>query len=194
MLNTSKQLFDKVRRSRRTANFGESRTATEERMAPFLMFVLENKVTLEGVQPELKLIADAPIVEHLSLSGTGIVAPGYAEMYFGPTWHPTTSFSLGVAAGIETADEPWRVAATVTASRDKLGALAIVEYGGSGLWYKGVVSYSVGPVGVGVLAQRFAGVGPSITGRYHGVALSVAPLYDFEARAPAMLVDVSWTP
>lgn len=163
-------------------------------MIPFLMFVLENKIALDGVQPQLKLIADAPIVEHLSLSGTGIVAPGYAEMCFGPTWHPTKSFSLGVAAGVETADDPWRVAGTVMASHDKFWALGIVEYGGSGLWYKGLASYGVGPVGLGVIAQRFAGVGPRIAGRYHGFELAAAPLYDFEAHAPKALVALSWSP
>lgn len=158
------------------------------------MFVLENKLTLEGVQPKLKLFTDVPVVEHLSVSGTAVVAPGYAEMYLGPTWSPMKILSLGVAAGIETSDSPWRLAGTVTISHGKSWGIGIVEYGGSGLWYKGLVTYSFGHVSVGAIAQRFDGIGPRIAGSYGGFELSVAPLYDSEAKAPKGLLALSWKP
>lgn len=158
------------------------------------MFVLENKITNSGVEPQLKLVSGTPVAEAFSVSAFAGVSPGYAETYLGPTWHPAKGFSLGLAAGVETAEKPWRVAATATASHDKLFGLGIVEYGGSGLWYKGLATYSVGPVGLGVLAQRFAGVGPRVAVSHKGFELSAAPLYDFESRSPKALVDLSWTP
>lgn len=193
---TIRQYFDKnvTDRSRKTADVRRIPNDRGKRMAPFLMFVLENKLTLEGVDPKLKLFTDVPAVEHLSVSGAAVVAPGYAEMYLGPTWSPSKTLSLGVAAGIETAEDPWRVAGTVTVSHDKFWGIGIVEYGGSGLWYKGLATYRVGLVSFGALAERFDGIGPRIGVSYKGFELSAAPLFDFEAKEPKGLVALSWKP
>lgn len=160
----------------------------------FVLLGSENQMSTNGVLPRTKAIVDVPIVEKLSVTATFVVTPNYGEVYVGPTWKPSANFSLGIAGGMELADEPWRAAAVASVSHKSLYLLAVAEYGGTGLWYKMLASYSVGPVGFGVLAQRFDGVGPRVLLTHKNFELWVAPLYDFESRIPNLLVGLNWTP
>ncbi|MEK7632936.1 MAG: hypothetical protein AAB473_04040 [Patescibacteria group bacterium] len=81
-----------------------------------------------------------------------------------------------------------------TANYKSLHILGVVEYGGSGLWYKAVASYTIGPVSIGAMAQRFDGLGPRIAVSRWDLELWAAPLYDPEAKSPSLLVGLSWTP
>lgn len=154
----------------------------------------ENRIGMDGVTSRAKGVIDVSIVDRLSVTATLVVTPDYGEAYIGPTWMPSEHFSLGIAGGIEIADDPWRVAGTLYGRHKRLWALGIVEYGGTGLWYKALASYDVGPVSLGVLAQRFDGIGPRIAGSYKGFELWAAPLYDPEAQVPNLLVGLNWTP
>ncbi|MEK7105121.1 MAG: hypothetical protein AAB865_00330, partial [Patescibacteria group bacterium] len=116
---------------------------------PFILIGSENRISEEGFVPRAKTIVDVGIVDHLSVTTTLVVSPGYAEAYIGPTWSPTQSFSLGVAGGIETADAPWRAMVYSSLHVKNLRLLGIAEYGGTGLWYKAVATYDIGPVSVG---------------------------------------------
>lgn len=159
----------------------------------FVLIGSENRINENGVLPRAKAIVDVPVVEKLPVATTFVVMPNYAEVYIGPTWKPTANFSLGIAGGMEIAADPWRVAAYTSARHKKLWALGVVEYGGTGLWYKTVVSYDVGPISFGVLVQRFDGVGPRASGTYKGFELWAAPLYDFESSTPNVLVGLNWS-
>ncbi|MEK7632935.1 MAG: hypothetical protein AAB473_04035 [Patescibacteria group bacterium] len=65
---------------------------------PFVLIGSENRVDLGGnVVPKAKAIVDIGVIDHLSLTATFVVSPGYSEVYVGPTWSPTAHFSLGVA-------------------------------------------------------------------------------------------------
>lgn len=161
---------------------------------PFILIGSENRISEEGFVPRAKAIVDVGIVDHFSITTTFVVSPGYAEAYIGPTWSPTKSFSLGVAGGMETTDAPWRAMVYASLRADNLSLLGIVEYGGTGLWYKAVASYGIGPVSVGALVQRFDGAGPRVGVSYGDFELWAAPLYDFESGVPSGLVGLNWTP
>ena len=157
---------------------------------PFVLVGSENRVDLAGgVVPRAKAIID-----HFSLTTTFVMSPGYGEAYIGPTWSPTAHFSLGIAGGMETADDPWRVMAYSMAGYKSLHLLGVIEYGGSGLWYKAVASYAIGPVSIGAMVQRFDGLGPRIAVSRWNLELWAAPLYDVESRSPSLLVGLNWTP
>jgi hypothetical protein len=161
----------------------------------FVLVSSENRIDFSGgVVPRAKGIIDIGVADHFSLTTTFVLSPGYGEAYIGPTWSPTAHFSLGIAGGLETADDPWRVMAYSMAGYRSLHLLGVVEYGGSGLWYKGVVSYAIGPVSIGAMAQRFDGLGPRIAVSRWNLELWAAPLYDFEAKSPSALVGLNWTP
>lgn len=162
---------------------------------PFVLIGSENRINLSGVVvPRAKAIIDIGLVDHFSLTTTFVVSPGYADAYIGPTWSPTTHFSLGLAGGMETADSPWRVIAYSTASYKSLHLLGVVEYGGSELWYKAAVSYSIGKVSLGAMIQRFDGLGPRVSVSRWNLEFWVAPLYDIDARSPSVLVGLNWMP
>ena len=162
---------------------------------PFVLIGSENRIDLSGaVTPRAKAIIDIGGVDHFSLTTTFVVSPGYAEAYIGPTWLPTARFSLGIAGGMETTDSPWRVMAYSTASHKSLHFLGVAEYGGSGLWYKAVASYTIGPVSLGAMIQRFDGIGPRVAVSRWNLELWAAPLYDLEAKSPSVLIGLNWTP
>jgi len=161
---------------------------------PFILIGSENRISAVSFVPRAKAIVDVGVVDHFSLTTTLVVSPGYAEAYIGPAWSPNKNFSLGLAGGMETADAPWRVAAHSSFHLKGLRLFGIVEYGGSGLWFKAMTTYDIGPVSVGALAQRFDGVGPRVAVSKWGFELWAAPLYDFESGAPSGLVGFNWTP
>ncbi len=161
----------------------------------FVLLGTEQRVDLAGgFVPRAKAIVDTGLVDHLSLTTTFGVSPGYAEAYFGPTWSPTTHFSLGVAGGMETDADPWRVMTYSTASHKGFRTLGVVEYGGSGLWYKAVTSYTVEPVSIGAMLQRSDGLGPRIAVSRWELELWTAPLYDVESQKPCLLIGANWVP
>lgn len=160
----------------------------------FILLGSENRVSVDGFLPRAKAIVDVPVTDQLSVTATFVAITNYGEAYIGPTWSPTADLSLGIACGVEVADAPWRVAAFISARHTRLSLLGAVEYGGSGLWYKGLAAYNLGPVGVGVLAQRFDGIGPRLSGNHRNFELWAAPLYDYEANAPKALIGLNWTP
>lgn len=162
---------------------------------PFVLVGSENRIDLSGaVVPRAKAIIDIGGVNYFTLTTTFVVSPGYAEAYIGPTWSPTAHFSLGIAGGMETADSPWRAMAYSAADYKNLHLLGVAEYGGSGLWYKAVVSYSIGPVSLGAMIQRFDGLGPRFAVSRWNLELWAAPLYDLEAKSPNALIGLNWTP
>lgn len=160
----------------------------------FVLVGFESQANKNGVTPRAKAIVDVPVVPELSVTATFVVAPNYAGAYMGPMWKPVPAFTLGVAGGMETADAPWRVAAYSSVSHKGLWLLGVVEYGGTGLWYKALASYTVGPVGVGALLQRFDGIGPRLAVSHAGLELWTALLYDLESGTTNVLVGVNWTP
>ncbi len=163
--------------------------------APFVLIGSENRVDFSGnVVPRAQTIIDIGVIDPLSLTTTFVMSPGYGEMYIGPTWSPTAHFSFGVAGGMETVDDPWRVMTYSMTSIEKLHLLGVAEYGGSGLWYKAAASYAIGPVSVGAIMQRFDGLGPRVAISRWELELWTAPLYDLEAKSPSLLVGLNWMP
>ena len=164
---------------------------------PFVLLASENQIDVAGaVTPRAKAIIDIPAVHDLSVTATLVVSPDWSEAYVGPTWNPIKGFSLGVAGGIESADAPWRAMTYSSISHGNLSLLGIVEYGGSGYWYKASATYGLGSISIGALAQRFDGVGPRIAYAHSRSNLQIwaAPLYDPEEKAPKALLGLSWTP
>lgn len=163
--------------------------------APFVLIGSENRIDVSGdVVPRANTIVDIGLIDHFSMTTTFVMSPGYGEMYIGPTWSPTAHFSFGVAGGMETVDDPWRVMTYSMTSIEKLHLLGVVEYGGSGLWYKAAASYAIGAVSVGAMMQRFDGLGPRVAMSHWELELWTAPLYDLEADASSLLVGLSWMP
>jgi hypothetical protein len=122
-----------------------------------------------------------PLVDRvgLSLFARATTHEFYSEVYAGP------AFSLGnlvltPSLGIESSNMPVRAAASADWAPRYLHVLAIVEYGGSGLWYHSLANFWLKPVGLGVFAQRYDGFGPWVDVRIQHFDVWTAGLYDYE--------------
>lgn len=115
------------------------------------------------------------ISDRWNLQALAYVGQEWAEMYTGPQYmivQPTDSLGiiqmcLSVGVGLETT-EAYCFGCIFEAVGSNWDAIAAVEYGGSGLFYKGQFSYGItGPpisfVGLGLYCESLVGVGPRLT-------------------------------
>ncbi len=64
------------------------------------------------------------------------------------------SFELGIGAGFETADDPWRVSGYVFAMKNDWSGYVNFEYGGSSYWHLGFVNWKANDaLTIGVISQ-----------------------------------------
>lgn len=160
----------------------------------------ENMITAEGVRPRLNALILRPVTEQFGVQCFGLVdaAPKYGQFYCGPMWSPVNTFTVSASVGLETVDQLWRVAASALYMNNGWMALGIVEYGGSGLFYKALLTRSWAGFSAGVLTQRFSGTGviaaydlpiQTLTTRGLGTTIWLAPVYDLESGLNSHVFD-----
>jgi len=141
----------------------------------------------------VKVLVEKPFNDKLSLSVFALLTPAYGELIVGPTLH-IQKLAINVSVGIETADMPLRGEVYVLWADERYTFLASVETGGSGPWYIGSAVRNIGHLTVGVLTQRFDGVGPRLGFTSHGFELWTAPMYDYEDSSTNIVSGISWIP
>jgi hypothetical protein len=86
---------------------------------------------------------------------------GYSEAYAGITYAPKPWIQFALGTGLEEDKRPLRFGSYVWVGRKKNSGLAAFEDGGSGFWYKVEANSQIRTwIGLGLLAERFHGVGP----------------------------------
>ncbi|HEY9842094.1 MAG TPA: hypothetical protein V6D23_16635 [Candidatus Obscuribacterales bacterium] len=158
-------------------------------------FYLEAQGFFTGQKAQAQLCA---YLEHEFLPEWGLFSWGqvnddWAEMYVGPYYRPLPWLTLGLGAGVEQADVPWRIGASVFINYESFFFMHISEYGGSGYWYRFLGTYAL-PYGfrLGINAFRYGGVGPYAEYTVPGLdaVLAVSPLYDFESNSGSLFISL----
>lgn len=142
-----------------------------------------NKVVEGEVIPVLIFCPTHDLNKRFQLEGFSMTGENYAEAYVGLGYSPKPWLQVGASIGLETADSPWRVAASLWAGKGPLSFLSIYENGGSGYWYNIKATLQVRNwLTIGGMAKRFSGVGPFIQASIPSTPLKVylVPAYDFE--------------
>jgi len=156
---------------------------------------VECKVS-EGVTTpalQLHLYNTSSLTSKISALSFALVSESYAEAYAGIEFAPVPSISIGLGAGLETAENPWRIGASLWMGHGPVSLFAAGENGGTGYWYKVVASYAVTEyLTTGIWSKRFAGVGPMIQLAIPRTLATVwmVPAYDFEFDTRNFIVGV----
>lgn len=152
-------------------------------------------------EPELEAAAHmrlgVPIVPMISFDLAGRVTTSheaYGEIYAGPAFH-YARLTFAPSIGLETADTPLRVAGLLSWSDEHFESAFVLEYGGSGYWYSGLVNGWVQSFGFGAFAQCNDGLGPWVGLRLHPIELwTAALLYNAEDSAKhGMVLGLHWS-
>lgn len=148
-----------------------------------------NKEVGGATTPVLSVYTSSPLTlpgsegpNSLSFTTFGLVMPGWAEVYGGLAYSPFSWAEVSASVGVETVqDAPWRVAGSLYMNPGRFTVLGIGEYGGSGLWYKGVLTYSLpladDQIAVGAMSQAFLGHGPRVELNLKWASFYGAPLW-----------------
>lgn len=156
---------------------------------------IENRINGSVVTPNINIFSTRNITARASIFAFSLTSENYSEAYAGVSYNLRPWLNIGAGLGLETADSPWRVASSLWAGKGNTSLLVIYENGGSGYWYKAVVSHSVNQwFTIGVYMRRFIGVGPllkvSIPNTLIPLSISLVPSYDFELEARNLLIIV----
>jgi hypothetical protein len=113
----------------------------------------------------------------------GLINEYWGQAYAGLLYNPSDWFSIGVGAGLEVDDNPYRFNLSMFINKNKFSLTQIYEYGGSGFWYNIIADYRIAEqTKMGIVFRRYYGLGINYE---HGFknspfALILAPLYDYE--------------
>lgn len=121
----------------------------------------------------------------------------WSEFLFGPTVWIVPGLQLGAGFGLEIADVPLRGTATLALTPDlvrNVSLSAAAEYGGSGFFYTANGGYGIGPFRFGVMAERYAGIGPRFDLVVPGTPIRfwASGMYDFDRETLNAVVALSF--
>ena len=134
--------------------------------------------------------------------------PTYVEGYVGPTvtltGHRAGNFvQIGIAAGLETASHPYRLAGYVyfysdadsTSTKGAWQGLINPEYGGSGYLYVGYIVRNItNTVGLGIHAQAYNGTwGMRSQYQKKGLTAYAAPGYSLEQKELGLVFGLQYS-
>lgn len=129
---------------------------------------LQNLATGAGVDPTIDVQLELP-GRTVNAFGWFLVSEKWGEALLGVSKAVKPWLWLGVAAGLETHQDPFRVNPNVWIGKRRLSTFLALEYGGSGFWYKSVSLMRLTPrISLGVHSQRFYGTGPRVEVRFNG--------------------------
>ncbi|MBX4190016.1 family 52 olfactory receptor [Candidatus Parcubacteria bacterium] len=88
---------------------------------------------------------------------------GWGQVYGGVVYTPKPWIALSLGTGVEKDAHPGRIGTSAWMSGHGYTLLAVYENGGSGAWYKTILTKAVtSKIAVGVFSRRFAGTGPLV--------------------------------
>lgn len=122
---------------------------------------LQNAITTKKTVPQFDGVVDCKINDRLSFSAWFLLSEEYSEGYAGVSYTPKAWVSVSGQIGLETAENPLRVAGTIWLGKNRESLLIILEGGGSGRWHKVEYNHRLGAgFSAGYLDQAFKGRGP----------------------------------
>jgi hypothetical protein len=156
-------------------------SAGAERGETFVQIGLQGSVSTDGFAPTATLLVEQPVSGTLGWTAFGLVSPSWAEGYVGFTVSPRDWLTFSLSAGLEVAELPLRVAASMLLTPGRFFLLGIAEYGGSGRWHHVRMGGRLGDhVMLGAMSQRFEGEGPFICVGGEHLGVLAAFLFDTE--------------
>jgi hypothetical protein len=93
---------------------------------------LQNAITTKKTVPQFDGVVDCKINDRLSFSAWFLLSEEYSEGYAGVSYTPKAWVSVSGQIGLETAENPLRVAGTIWLGKNRESLLIILEGGGSG--------------------------------------------------------------
>jgi len=109
-------------------------------------------------------------------SAFALVSDGWAQVYAGPTYAPTSWSVISLNIGLETGGE--RFAESLWLGHDRFSMLAILEHGYTGRWHKITADYKLTKSwAVGYHGQAFLGNGARISYTFGKVTVWGSLLY-----------------
>ncbi|MFH2062964.1 MAG: hypothetical protein ABIJ46_02305, partial [bacterium] len=135
----------------------------------------------DGLVPNLGLWLTRPLSGRFGLWYFGVVAPEYGEAYGGLTVTPWEWLTIGLAVGIETSEDIWRLAGSVDLVWERFSVNLLVEIGGADWCHFLSANYRVtDSLTVGLMSKRFDGEGAFLELSVGDIAFRAAFLYDIE--------------
>jgi hypothetical protein len=121
---------------------------------------------------QVDISGEHKINEHLKVFIWSLSSNTWSEGIVGMTYVPATWIELSIGGGVESDVNPLRMQASAFMAKGVHSLYLATELGGSGYWYlleqnNNVLTHSdtlngINNIGLGVRAQRFAGVGPRV--------------------------------
>lgn len=147
---------------------------------------------------EFHVSASKKLTPSFGVFGWAVSNKSWGESLAGVLYEPAKWISFQAGGGIEEDKNPWRSTASVWFGGARGSMFSVIEYGGSGFWYKGVGKLSLGssPISAGYYAQRFEGVGPYAEMQLSHLMLYGSPImFDPENhKARNALIALRFTP
>lgn len=126
----------------------------------------------QKMSTQVDIFGEHKINERLKVFIWSLSSNSWGEGIVGLTYTPVSWIDLSLGGGVESDKNPLRMQASAYMSKGSHSLYLATELGGSGKWYlieqnnsivtRPDTSGGLNNVGIGVRAQRFAGVGPRI--------------------------------
>lgn len=148
---------------------------------PSLEIGLQNSISRDGYEPSLELSIALPMSRLGGVSCFMQTRTTYAQTYCGAYYLPTSWLTVSVSVGLESADQPGRVAGSLSVDAGRFALFGLFEYGGSGWRHLARATVSLGEhFLVGLMSQRFEGEGVLLGAEFGRWGVYGAYLYDTE--------------
>ncbi|HCC21797.1 TPA: hypothetical protein DEP86_00155 [Candidatus Uhrbacteria bacterium] len=148
----------------------------------------------DGFQPNVGLWLTRPISSRFGLWFFGVAAPGYGEAYGGLNVTPWPWITVGLAVGIETTEDIWRLAASLDLTYGRFSLSFLVEIGGADWCQFLTATYqATDNLALGLMSKRFNGEGAFLRVSMGRVNFTAAFLYDIERARHEVGDGVEWT-
>ncbi len=122
------------------------------------------------VAPQVNISGTHNVSKKLSVFIWSLNSSGWGEGIVGMTYSPKAGIEMSLGVGVEKNVNPGRMQGALFLAKHSFSIYTAAELGGSGYWYlvqpnwnlvsKPDSSLSISKFGVGIRAQRFAGIGP----------------------------------
>jgi hypothetical protein len=149
-----------------------------------------------SVEPNVNYFGSKKITEKMSLTFFGLIEQKWSEALIGVSYAPSTSWGIGVSAGIEHGTNHPRFGASMWTGKGKTSFRILGEWGSgkdnylykANLFHKYTDQFTLG-----VTAWRFHGVGPNFRLTIPKLLITIwsMPAYDLEANKSKLMIGAS---
>lgn len=141
---------------------------------------------------QLQLSVSHDLSETFGLFTYGELHRSWGQIYAGPTFSPSSWLKIGTGIGLEDIDvsSPLRYGGFLWTGNEKDSLLAVGDFGQSGYWWRVDTNHKLSEwFGMGLLAQRDAGIGPRLQLTIHNkpIMFWIAPTYFWETGKPRVV-------